>query len=67
MSKLIFISETAKLLGVHAETLPRWERDGKIKPRRTSGNRRYDIAEIRPVLIPGALQASRQNVAYARV
>jgi hypothetical protein len=58
----------SKLLGVHTETLRRWERDGKIKPRRTSGNRRrYDIAEIRPDLIHAAPQASRQNVAYARV
>ena len=36
-----------------ADTLRRWEREGKIKPRGTSGNlRRYDIADIRPDLIP---------------
>ena len=34
MRKLIPISEAAKLLGVHADTLRRWEREGKIKPRR---------------------------------
>jgi excisionase family DNA binding protein len=68
MSKLIPISEAAKLLGVHAETLRRWERDGKIKPHRTSGNpRRYDIADIRPDLIHAAPAASRKTVAYARV
>ena len=68
MSKLIPISEAAKLLGVHAETLRRWEREGKIKPRRTSGNlRRYDIADIRPDLIHAAPTASRKTVAYARV
>ena len=51
MRKLIPISEAAKLLGVHADTLRCWEREGKIKPRRTSGNlRRYDIADIRPIL-----------------
>src|SRR5580693_3264519 len=51
MRKPIPISEAAKLLGVHADTLRRWEREGKIKPRRTSGNlRRYDIADIRPIL-----------------
>jgi excisionase family DNA binding protein len=50
--KLIPISEAAKLLGVHADTLRRWEREGKIKPRRTSGNlRRCDIADVRPDLI----------------
>src|SRR5258708_34393993 len=60
MRKLIPISEAAKLLGVHADTLRRWEREGKIKPRRTSGNlRRYDIADIRPDLIHAAPTASR--------
>jgi putative resolvase len=68
MRKLIPISEAAKLLGVHADTLRRWEREGKIKPRRTSGNlRRYDIADIRPDLIHAAPTASRKTVAYARV
>jgi excisionase family DNA binding protein len=68
MPKLIPISEAAKLLGVHAETLRRWERDGKIKPRRTSGNlRRYDIADIRPDLIHAAPASTRKIVAYARV
>jgi excisionase family DNA binding protein len=65
MRKLIPISEAAKLLGVHADTLHRWEREGKIKPRRTSGNlRRYDIADIRPDLIhaaPTALRAARRR------
>jgi putative resolvase len=66
--KLIAISEAAKLLGVHADTPRRWEREGKIKPRRTSGNlRRYDIADIRPDLIHAAPTASRKTVAYARV
>jgi putative resolvase len=68
MRKLIPISEAAKLLGVHADTLRRWEREGKIKPRRTSGNlRRHDIADIRPDLIHAAPTASRKTVAYARV
>jgi excisionase family DNA binding protein len=65
MRKLIPISEAAKLLGVPADTLRRWEREGKIKPRRTSGNlRRYDIADIRPDLVhaaPTALRAARRR------
>src|SRR5258708_39876859 len=59
MHKLIPISEAAKLLGVHADTLRRWEREGKSKPRRTSGNlRRDDLADIRPDLIHAAPTAS---------
>ena len=68
MHKLNPISEAAKLLGVHADTLRRWEKAGKIKPHRTSGGlRRYDLAEIRPDLIHAAPTASRKTVAYAGV
>jgi excisionase family DNA binding protein len=68
MSKFVPISEAAKLLGVHAETLRRWEKAGKIKVHRTSGNlRRYDIADIRPDLVHAAPAISRKTVAYARV
>lgn len=34
------IGEAAELLGVRVETLRRWERDGKLATRRTSGGQR---------------------------
>lgn len=44
MSKLT-ISEAAKLKGVSASTLRRWEVEGKLVPERTvNGHRRYDLA-----------------------
>jgi putative resolvase len=68
MHKLVAISEAANALGVHPDTLRRWEKDGKIKPHRTSGGlRRYDLADLRPDLIHAASTSPRKTVAYARV
>jgi molybdopterin-binding protein len=38
------IGEAAELLGVRVETLRRWELDGKLKVRRTSGGQRLVLA-----------------------
>ena len=41
------INEAAQLLGVHQVTLRRWEKEGKIKPTKTTGgHRRYSIEEL---------------------
>lgn len=41
------IGTAARLLGVSVDTVRRWERDGKIKGRRTmGGQRRFPRAEI---------------------
>lgn len=62
MSKLS-ISEAAKLKGVSASTLRRWETEGRLVPERTaSGHRRYDMA-----LLLGIKAELSFTVAYARV
>jgi excisionase family DNA binding protein len=38
--KYVRISEAAKILGKHPNTLRRWEKEGKLKPARTSGGHR---------------------------
>ncbi|MCL5063468.1 MAG: MerR family DNA-binding transcriptional regulator, partial [Firmicutes bacterium] len=45
---LVNIGEAAKALGVHPETLRRWEKEGKIPaPLRTpGGTRRYDVDQL---------------------
>lgn len=45
---LLKISEAAKLLGVHPETLRRWDRSGKLKAVVISsrGDRRYQRADL---------------------
>lgn len=62
MSKLT-ISEAAKLKGVSASTLRRWEVEGKLVPERTAnGHRRYDLAQLL-----GIKSSDSLTVAYARV
>jgi molybdopterin-binding protein len=39
-SRLVSIGEASKALGVSVDTLRRWERDGRLQPRRDSRNRR---------------------------
>jgi predicted site-specific integrase-resolvase len=62
MSKLS-ISEAAKLKGVSASTLRRWEVEGRLVPERTAnGHRRYDLAQLLGIKSDNSL-----TVGYARV
>jgi excisionase family DNA binding protein len=68
MNKLLTISEAAKALGVSAQTLRRWDREGKLSSERTKGGqRRYDISALRPELFRAIDDAERKTIAYARV
>lgn len=59
----ISIKEAGQILGVSADTLRRWEKDGKILPERTEGgHRRYDLAALM-----GLEQKSGLTVLYGRV
>jgi molybdopterin-binding protein len=40
MADLYRIGEAAEILGVRVETLRRWERDGKLKTKRSAGGQR---------------------------
>lgn len=55
-------------MGVHPDTLRRWEREGKIEPveRTPGGRRRYDLSKLRH-LAPHKAPSSRTTIAYARV
>jgi len=67
MNKFVPITTAASALGVSASTLRRWEASGKLVPVRTQGGqRRYDLATLRPEL-SHAGPASRRTIAYARV
>ncbi len=65
---MVSIHEAAEFLGVAAQTLRRWEREGKLIPdeRTPGGRRRYDLARLRPEQFH-APDAARRTVAYARV
>lgn len=66
--KMVSIHEAAEFLGVAAQTLRRWEREGKLIPdeRTAGGRRRYDLTRLRPEQFH-APEAARRTVAYARV
>jgi len=66
--KLVSINEAASFLGVSAQTLRRWEREGKLMAdeRTEGGRRRYDLARLRPEQFH-APEAARRTIAYARV
>ena len=68
MSKLLSISEAAKVLGVSKSTLRRWEREGRLLPdeRTEGGQRRYKLSSIRPQMNPVS-SIERKTIAYARV
>ena len=68
MSKLLSISEAAKVLGVSESTLRRWEREGRLLPdeRTEGGQRRYKLSSIRPQITYHST-TERKTIAYARV
>ena len=61
------IGEASNALGVSITTLRRWEAEGKLIPERTAGGqRRYDLAKLKPELFHAA-PSERKTIAYARV
>lgn len=47
-NSVISIGQAAQMLGVHIETMRRWDREGKLKAVRVGdrGRRRYHAADI---------------------
>lgn len=67
MNRFVTIGKAAKILGVSISTLRRWELEGKISSKRTSGlHRRYDLAKLKPESIHYS-SSPRKTIAYARV
>lgn len=50
--KLIRIGEAAEMLGVHPETLRRWDRDGKLNAViiNDRGDRRYKTSDVLAII-----------------
>ena len=62
------IGTAARELGVHPETLRRWEQSGKIEVERTpTGFRRYDLAKLHGLVPRHRVPSARQTLLYARV
>jgi excisionase family DNA binding protein len=68
--RFVSIKEASQILGVHSETLRRWERSGKIKCERTpGGTRRFALTDIQTFNPLGIYKEALQRVTigYARV
>jgi excisionase family DNA binding protein len=65
---MVSIREAAEFMGVSAQTLRRWEREGKLvaHERTPGGRRRYDLTRLRPDQFHDR-DTGRRTVAYARV
>jgi putative resolvase len=67
---MLSIKKASDKLGVHPQTLRRWEREGKIIPHRTAkGQRRYNVDELlKLVQVPDSAENdTRSKIIYARV
>jgi len=68
--KFVSIKEASLILGVHSETLRRWERTGKIRCERTpGGTRRFLLSDIQTFNPLGINREAlcRATIGYARV
>jgi len=62
------VAQFAKQVGVSVKTLQRWDREGRLKAKRTvSGRRYYDEADLDTALNLPQRPAVRLTVAYCRV
>ena len=70
MSKYYSINEFSKILGVSAQTLRNWDKNGKLHPHHTSGNgyRYYSHEQLNQVMnIKPNLDLDRITIGYCRV
>ena len=59
------VTQCAKQIRVSAKTLQRWDREGRLKAKRTlSGRRYYDDADLARALHLPMREASRRTIAY---
>lgn len=67
--KLLTLKEACRLLGIHPNTLRRWDEEGKIKVVRTpKGRRRIPESEVRRLMgIAGESRGKKRAAVYARV
>lgn len=68
MDKFYRVSEFAKRIGRSSSTVRRWDREGRLLPRRTAGGHRYySEVDVRRALQIDIEAVDRKTVVYCRV
>ncbi|MEM2647665.1 MAG: helix-turn-helix domain-containing protein, partial [Candidatus Bathyarchaeia archaeon] len=68
IEKLLTLSEACKRLGVHPNTLRKWDRQGKVRVVRTvGGRRRIPESEVERLMGVVKPDVSKKAVIYTRV
>lgn len=63
MEQWLSAHKVRRLLGVHPNTLRNWDRDGKVKTKRTPGNRRLYLYSSLPI----SEKEEKSDICYIRV
>lgn len=68
MNKLYTLNEASNITGVSKSTLRRWEKEGKLKSKRThGGHRRYSYLDLSEFISDKILEQGRIIIGYCRV
>ena len=68
MERLLTLKEACKLLGIHPNTLRKWDKQGKIRVVRTvGGRRRIPESEVKRLMGIKEIDVSRRAAIYVRV
>jgi len=68
MERLLTLKEACRLLGVHPNTLRKWDKQGKIRVVRTvGGRRRIPESEVKRLMGIKEIDVSRRAAIYVRV
>jgi len=68
MDKFYRVSEFAKRVGKSASTIRRWDREGRLIPKRSMGGHRfYNESDVRKALQIDVIQIEKRTMVYCRV
>ena len=65
MMRIYLRGEFARLMGVHPQTVQRWDRDGTLTAKRTATGRRFYTHEDRRLVL-GFPEAQKRSIAYKK-
>ena len=68
--KIYKISEAAEVLGVHPDTLRKWEKEGLVVPHKAGAHRRYTLEQIKDLkkirIVNDSPRKRKENKDYSK-